>query len=129
MLTANIWQEVGLFNGAPGTIHNKIILYQAGQKPPNLPIAVLVKLANTPDHHLLLMNLTVSQLLQLLLNGNLLMVYNYRGSNCHCNFAMQLQFIKAKGKLYRKLLLILEKQSWLLTVHTLQCHVLTIIFL
>ena len=40
MLTANIWQEVGLCNGATGTVHQ--ILYQTDHKPPHLPIAVLV---------------------------------------------------------------------------------------
>ena len=40
MLTANIWQEVGLCNGAAGTVHQ--LLYQADHKPPNLPIAILV---------------------------------------------------------------------------------------
>ena len=41
MLTANLWQEVGLCNGAAAGIVYKI-LYQEGQGPPNLPIAVLV---------------------------------------------------------------------------------------
>ena len=44
MLTANLWPEVGLCNGAAGTVHN--ILYQEGQQPPNLPIAVLVVFDN-----------------------------------------------------------------------------------
>ena len=37
MLTANIWQQVGLCNGAAG------VVYQEGHSPPNLPIAVLVQ--------------------------------------------------------------------------------------
>lgn len=40
MLTANLWAEVGLCNGASGTIHQ--LLYAEGHAPPNLPIAVLV---------------------------------------------------------------------------------------
>ena len=44
MLTANIWQEVGLCNGAAGTVHQ--LLYQANHKPPDLPIAVLVDFDN-----------------------------------------------------------------------------------
>lgn len=40
MLTTNIWQEVGLCNGAAATVHQ--LLYQADHKPPDLPIAVLV---------------------------------------------------------------------------------------
>ena len=44
MLTANIWQEVGLCNGAAGTVHQ--LLYQANHKPPDLPIAVLVNFDN-----------------------------------------------------------------------------------
>ena len=44
MLTVNIWQQVGLCNGAPGTIHQ--FLYQADHKPPYLPIAVLVHFDN-----------------------------------------------------------------------------------
>lgn len=40
MLTANLWQEVGLCNGAGGTVH--ALLYQNGHQPPDLPIAVLV---------------------------------------------------------------------------------------
>ncbi len=44
MLTANIWQQVGLCNGAAGTVHQ--FLYQADHKPPHLPIAVLVDFDN-----------------------------------------------------------------------------------
>ena len=44
MLTANIWQEVGLCNGAGGTVYQ--LLYQANHKPPDLPIAVLVDFDN-----------------------------------------------------------------------------------
>ena len=40
MLTANLWPEVGLCNGAAGTVHD--ILYKKKHQPPNLPIAVLV---------------------------------------------------------------------------------------
>lgn len=41
MLTANLWTEVGLVNGAMGTI--KAICYQTGKAPPDLPTAVTVK--------------------------------------------------------------------------------------
>ena len=41
MLTANIWQEVGLCNGAPGTVEQ--LLYHDNHRPPDLPIAVLVE--------------------------------------------------------------------------------------
>jgi ATP-dependent DNA helicase PIF1 len=41
MLTLNLWPQVGLCNGSAGTIHK--ILYQNGQKPPHLPIAVVVR--------------------------------------------------------------------------------------
>ena len=44
MLTTNIWQEVGLCNGAAATVHQ--LLYQADHKPPDLPIAVLVDFNN-----------------------------------------------------------------------------------
>ena len=44
MLTANLWQEVGLCNGAAGTVLK--ILYQQDHCPPNLPIAVIVKFYN-----------------------------------------------------------------------------------
>ncbi len=40
MLTSNLWQEVGLCNGAAGTVRE--ILYQTEHKPPDMPIAVLV---------------------------------------------------------------------------------------
>ena len=40
MLTTNLWQQVGLCNGAAGTVHE--FIYVEGQSPPNLPIAVLV---------------------------------------------------------------------------------------
>ena len=40
MLTANIWQEVGLCNGAAGSI--KQFFYKEESCPPHLPIAVLV---------------------------------------------------------------------------------------
>lgn len=40
MLTCNLWQEVGLCNGAAGKVYH--LLYRDGQQPPDLPIAVLV---------------------------------------------------------------------------------------
>ena len=44
MLTANLWQEVGLCNGAPGIVQN--FIYQEHHAPPDLPIAVLVHFPN-----------------------------------------------------------------------------------
>ena len=41
MLTANLWQQAGLCNGSVGHIED--FLYVEGQKPPNLPITVLVE--------------------------------------------------------------------------------------
>ena len=40
MLTANLWTEAGLVNGAIGTIQD--ILFREDQEPPFLPIAVLI---------------------------------------------------------------------------------------
>ena len=40
MLTANLWQQVGLCNSVAGTIHS--ILYGESQSPPDLPIAIMV---------------------------------------------------------------------------------------
>ena len=40
MLTSNLWTEVGLVNGAMGTI--KAICYQNGKAPPDLPTSVTV---------------------------------------------------------------------------------------
>ena len=44
MLTANLWPEVGLCNGATGTIQD--FIYQEQHAPPDLPIAVLVQFNN-----------------------------------------------------------------------------------
>ena len=41
MLSANLWVEVGLVNGALGTV--EAICYDDNQQPPDLPIAVMVK--------------------------------------------------------------------------------------
>ena len=41
MLTANVWTQVGLVNGAVGTV--VAICYNRGQSPPSLPVAVTVK--------------------------------------------------------------------------------------
>jgi ATP-dependent DNA helicase PIF1 len=41
MLTKNVWQIKGLYNGALGTV--KAILYAEGAKPPELPRCVLVE--------------------------------------------------------------------------------------
>ena len=40
MLTANLWPQVGLCNGAAGYIEE--ILYSEGQQPPSLPICIPV---------------------------------------------------------------------------------------
>ena len=41
MLTSNLWQQTGLCNGAIGIV--KDILYKENQKPPSLPISILVE--------------------------------------------------------------------------------------
>lgn len=44
MLTAKIWQEVGLCNGASGVIRH--FLYEANHRPPDLPVAIIVDFDN-----------------------------------------------------------------------------------
>lgn len=46
MLTANLWQQVGLCNGAAGTVYQ--LLYQEGHAPPNQPIAVFDDYSGPP---------------------------------------------------------------------------------
>ena len=41
MLTMNLWTDVGLCNGATGTIVD--LIYASNQQPPDLPIAIVVK--------------------------------------------------------------------------------------
>src|SRR5579859_8033748 len=41
MLTKNVWQRRGLYNGALGTVHG--LVFREGVKPPSLPICVLVE--------------------------------------------------------------------------------------
>ena len=41
MLTRNLWTDVGLCNGAIGTVKN--IIYKDSEGPPNFPIAILVE--------------------------------------------------------------------------------------
>lgn len=41
MLTANLWQEVGLYNGAMGRVID--IVYGDGHQPPELPVSVIVQ--------------------------------------------------------------------------------------
>ncbi len=40
MLSSNLWVDMGLVNGAMGTIH--AICYKTGQSPPSLPVAVTI---------------------------------------------------------------------------------------
>jgi ATP-dependent DNA helicase PIF1 len=40
MLSSNLWVDMGLVNGAMGTVH--AICYRDGEAPPNLPVAVTV---------------------------------------------------------------------------------------
>jgi len=44
MLRANLWTDAGLVNGLMGFIQE--ILFKEGQKPPSLPIAVLIEFDN-----------------------------------------------------------------------------------
>ena len=37
----NLWTDIGLCNGATGTIAE--FIYASNQQPPNLPIAIIVK--------------------------------------------------------------------------------------
>ena len=46
MLTSNLRQQAGLYNGTRGTVDN--ILYAEGQKPPSVPIAITV---DFPDYN------------------------------------------------------------------------------
>ena len=41
MLTSNLWVDMGLVNGAMGTV--MAVCYRSGESPPNLPIAVTVR--------------------------------------------------------------------------------------
>ena len=45
MLTRNLWTEKGLCNGSMGTISD--IIYKRGDKPPALPIAIMIKFDST----------------------------------------------------------------------------------
>lgn len=42
MITTNYWVEAGLFNGATGTI--KHVIYADGEKPPCLPITLIIEM-------------------------------------------------------------------------------------
>ena len=44
MLTRNLWTNVGLCNGALGTVHK--IIYANNEGPPNFPIAILIQFDN-----------------------------------------------------------------------------------
>ena len=44
MLTMNLWTDVGLCNGATGTVID--FIYADNQQPPDLPEAVIVKFDN-----------------------------------------------------------------------------------
>jgi ATP-dependent exoDNAse (exonuclease V) alpha subunit len=41
MITINLWQQAGIFNGLTGIIYD--IIYSPGTKPPQLPLAVIVQ--------------------------------------------------------------------------------------
>jgi ElaB/YqjD/DUF883 family membrane-anchored ribosome-binding protein len=41
MITSNLWQTTGIFNGLTGKVYD--ILYDQDSKPPNLPLAVIVQ--------------------------------------------------------------------------------------
>ena len=87
MLTANLWAEVGLCNGAAGTVHD--LIYIDGQAPPNLPVAVF----NLMPTQGLLFTITVYLLCLLHMNG-LMELNSYHANNCHLHSAM----LKAKAK-------------------------------
>ena len=70
MLTANIWQEVGLCNGAPVTVHQ--LLYQADYKKPTCPLLYWWTLTTTLDRHSSVVGPTVCLSLHCHLNGNLM---------------------------------------------------------
>lgn len=41
MVTVNLWQQAGIFNGLTGTVYD--IIYSPGTKPPTLPLAILIQ--------------------------------------------------------------------------------------
>ena len=63
MLTANLWVDVGLVNGAMGTV--VAICYRTGQAPPNLPIAVTVHFDSYTDPTLSAVHPTLHAILTL----------------------------------------------------------------
>jgi hypothetical protein len=45
MITSNLWQKVGIFNGLTGRVYD--VIYAEGCKPPDLPLAVIVQVSST----------------------------------------------------------------------------------
>jgi hypothetical protein len=45
MITSNLWQKAGIFNGLTGRVYD--VIYDDGCKPPDLPLAVIVQVSST----------------------------------------------------------------------------------
>ena len=100
MLTNNLWQEVGLCNGATGVVED--LLFHPDRPPPCLPIATLVHFSHYKGPDFYQETLRLSPYHPIYLNGKV-MVRDVPDSSCHCDCDMQWLFINQhKVKYYLK---------------------------
>ena len=85
MLTSNLWQEVGLCNGATGVVED--LLFHPDRPPPCLPIAALVHFTNYTGPAFLATNPNTVPMHHIYLNGKV-MVRDFPDSSCHCDCYM-----------------------------------------
>ena len=88
MLTSNLWQEVGLCNGASGVV--KDFIFHPDRPPPCLPIAALVKFPKYKGPAFLEDNPQTVPIppCHTYLNGKA-KDSGYPDNNCHVDYVMQ----------------------------------------
>ena len=85
MLTSNLWQEVGLCNGATGVVED--LLFHPDRPPPCLPIATLVHFSHYKGPDFYQQTLRLSPYHPIYLNGKVMVRY-FPDSSCHCDCDM-----------------------------------------
>ena len=85
MLTSNLWQEVGLCNGATGVVED--LVFHPDCPPPCLPIAALVHFSHYTGLLFYQQTLRLFPYHRIYLNGKV-MVRDFPDSSCHCDCDM-----------------------------------------
>lgn len=108
-MTTNLWQEVGLCNGAAGTVHQ--ILYCDDHQPPDLPVAVLICFDTYAGPSFIPSLPSVLPIPPITFEWAVETQKLYLDNSSHFSYVMLLLYTSARVKLSKRLLLTSANQN------------------